>query len=340
MPERTAMLTSAIFTTALVSALFAQSSPGLRAEEECISKPNAPAPQGQHWYYRTDHASNRQCWRLGPQGLPVQNSAPQTEEQPAPVAAQSTAPPRAQLRETTGASPAERARDTAPASTAQVPWPDAPKSQDLPPFLQPVPRPAPMVWTQSASASGSASTVSGHVSENVRDPSPPLNTVASASVSDTSPGDNRAREPQRPASARSAASAAPMQSIREVDHTFALLMVGFALLAVTGPVHHYTKRRRQRETSNFRVPQWARVVALNAPKPRARVSVAPESNTGRRLAPLAPRPPDQTEKLAQVLQQLVDRMQTDRRQAANTVPASGVRPRDRISPVRQQVGAR
>jgi hypothetical protein len=339
MPERTAMLASAIFTTALAAALFAQSSRGLRAEEECISKPNAPAPQGQHWYYRTDHANNRQCWRLGPEGLPIEKPAPQAEKQPAPeVAAQSAAPPRAQPRETTGASPAESARDSAPASTAPAPWPDAPKTSDLPPFLQPVPRPAPMVWTQSASASDSASAVSSRISENVRDPLPSLNTIASASESEASSRDESAREPRRPASA--ATSAAPMQPITEVDHTFALLMVVFALLAVIGPVHHYTERRRQRETRNFYVPQWARVVALNAPKPRARISLAPESNTGRRLAPLAPRPPDQTEKLAQVLQQLVDRMQMERQQAAGRVWASGGRPRDRISPVRQQVGAR
>ena len=78
MPERTAMLASAIFTTALVFALFAQSSRGLRAEEECISKPNAPAPQGQHWYYRTDRESKRQCWYLGPEGATVRKRAAET----------------------------------------------------------------------------------------------------------------------------------------------------------------------------------------------------------------------------------------------------------------------
>ena len=35
------------------------------AADECIRKPNAPAPQGSHWYYRTDRTSNRQCWYLG-----------------------------------------------------------------------------------------------------------------------------------------------------------------------------------------------------------------------------------------------------------------------------------
>jgi hypothetical protein len=33
--------------------------------DECISKPENSAPQGRHWYYRTDRTSNRQCWYLG-----------------------------------------------------------------------------------------------------------------------------------------------------------------------------------------------------------------------------------------------------------------------------------
>src|SRR5690606_38616192 len=39
----------------------------VRAEDDCIAKPNAPAPAGQHWWYRTDRATKRKCWFLGPQ---------------------------------------------------------------------------------------------------------------------------------------------------------------------------------------------------------------------------------------------------------------------------------
>lgn len=38
-----------------------------RAEDDCVAKPNAPAPAGQHWWYRTDRATKRKCWFLGPQ---------------------------------------------------------------------------------------------------------------------------------------------------------------------------------------------------------------------------------------------------------------------------------
>jgi hypothetical protein len=38
---------------------------GLNAvADDCILKPNAPSPQGSHWYYRTDRVNNRQCWYL------------------------------------------------------------------------------------------------------------------------------------------------------------------------------------------------------------------------------------------------------------------------------------
>jgi len=46
-----------------------------RAADECIEKPNAPAPQGSHWYYRIDRASNRECWYLGAEGAKVRAPA-------------------------------------------------------------------------------------------------------------------------------------------------------------------------------------------------------------------------------------------------------------------------
>ena len=36
--------------------------------DDCLSKPNAPSPQGTHWYYRIDRATQRHCWYLGAEG--------------------------------------------------------------------------------------------------------------------------------------------------------------------------------------------------------------------------------------------------------------------------------
>jgi hypothetical protein len=35
------------------------------AADDCLTKPKGVAPSGQHWYYRSDHATKRQCWYLG-----------------------------------------------------------------------------------------------------------------------------------------------------------------------------------------------------------------------------------------------------------------------------------
>jgi hypothetical protein len=37
---------------------------GTGAAEECLDQPNTQAPQGGHWYYHTDRATNRKCWVL------------------------------------------------------------------------------------------------------------------------------------------------------------------------------------------------------------------------------------------------------------------------------------
>jgi hypothetical protein len=58
-----------LVATLLVSGL--STSP---AEENCLLAPNARAPQGSHWYYRTDPTSQNKCWHLRAEG--------QTEEQP------------------------------------------------------------------------------------------------------------------------------------------------------------------------------------------------------------------------------------------------------------------
>jgi hypothetical protein len=53
-----------------------------RAADECIEKPNAPAPQGSHWYYRIDRATKRQCWYVGAEGAKIRAPA---REAAAPV---------------------------------------------------------------------------------------------------------------------------------------------------------------------------------------------------------------------------------------------------------------
>jgi hypothetical protein len=325
MRERSAMLASVMFAFVLIAGLVLQSIRSADAED-CIAKPNAPAPQGEHWYYRIDHANNRQCWRLGPEGLRVQKGAPQIEKQVAPAAAiQPPEPARPRRPETTGSSVAAAARaEAAPEpnptpAVSPVPFLDAPRMPDLPPSAQLAPQPEPVKRTQTASA---------------LDTVPAEDNSASSNVSDT-PAASSVAEPPRQAAARPSAPPAPATDM-EIDHTFAFLMIVFAVLAVAGPTLHYAERRRQREDpANYESPRWARVVTPNTPTPRVHVPLQPNLTADRRPPPIPPTPADQTERLAQALQQLVDRLHTQPRPEPS-VTATGPAERTNVEVMRER----
>lgn len=50
--------------TIFLAALFVCGVCNARAEETCLLTPNGRAPQGSHWYYRTDPTSQNKCWHL------------------------------------------------------------------------------------------------------------------------------------------------------------------------------------------------------------------------------------------------------------------------------------
>jgi hypothetical protein len=80
-----------------------------RAADECITEPNTAAPQGNHWYYRTDPTTQRQCWYLKPEGEKVRARA----EQPTAAARSSPGP---KLVST----PNSRLSEPAPVETAAI----------------------------------------------------------------------------------------------------------------------------------------------------------------------------------------------------------------------------
>jgi hypothetical protein len=51
--------------------------------DDCLTAPNSPAPQGSHWYYRLDRASQRKCWYVRTAGHRVQQAALPSTEGPA-----------------------------------------------------------------------------------------------------------------------------------------------------------------------------------------------------------------------------------------------------------------
>ena len=179
----------------------------------------------------------------------MQKSAPQIEKQIAPAAAvQPPEPARPRRPETTGSSVAAAARAEAapepnPAPAASpLPFLDTPRMPDLPPSVQPAPQPE-LKRTQTASA---------------LDTVPAEDNSASSNVSDA-PAASSVAEPPRQAAARPSAPPAPATDM-EIDHTFAFLMIVFAVLAVAGPMLHYAERRRRRRRRNCQL----RVSAMGA----------------------------------------------------------------------------
>ena len=313
------VLASGLFTLVLIAGLSVHSARS--TADECIAKPTGPTPQGQHWYYRIDHANDgRQCWYLRAESTRVQKS-PQQAETDAPEGAVPSVETRVQRAAPPASAPAPESKA---AAAAPVPWLNLQKLPELTPFLQPAVKPKPDARTQTADATETTApdrAASGKAAE-------PSLAVTNRSAPDASnvspPAQHRAREPQRRQKVQPPVSP-PAQAIAPIDHTFALLMVLFAVLAITGPALHFLGRRRRREAIAFRPPQSARVAALNAPTPRIRPPAGPYPQAVKEPAPIPLRPSDQTERLAQALQQLVDRLQTTERaepKPVRTRPAS------------------
>ena len=90
--------------------------------DTCLKAPGGVAPQGKHWYYRTERPSMRKCWYLAEKGLTVTQraaarTAPQDEpdeeaDTPATVASVPAAP--------AAKVPAASAENVAPAPSASV----------------------------------------------------------------------------------------------------------------------------------------------------------------------------------------------------------------------------
>ena len=53
--------------------------------ETCLAAPNAPAPQGSHWFYRVERPSLRKCWRLVKRDEQPQRAVKRAAPQPEPA---------------------------------------------------------------------------------------------------------------------------------------------------------------------------------------------------------------------------------------------------------------
>lgn len=131
----------------------------------CIAKPNGQPSQGQHWFYRTDRVTQRQCWYLAPQNADAQKSATKrlssTHKLPA-------TPRRAQRP--TAAAP--QVVNVASAAETDVPAPAA-KLSDVPPSIALAPQPT------LAESSSAEATSPVPATNDAEEPQSPINAQAS-----------------------------------------------------------------------------------------------------------------------------------------------------------------
>jgi len=270
--------------------LAVQASTGARAEE-CLAKPTGPTPQGQHWYYRI--SQGRQCWHLGPERGADQQDIDQDETQPAaepaartapkPAAAQAApeparppSPPAAKLQAPVSAPTAATAA-SATALVAPVPWVNTPSLPGIRVFAQTAPSAPPPVAPSANSSAPGAVTSSSAPQDRPPTPAaeaPSSNDEVSARAAEHA---RRTKDTRRQAvkEATLLPSAPALQSLGDADHVFALLMIVFIGLAITGPALHFIERRRRRERGAFQPPRWAHVASLNTPPPPQRDAVRP-----------------------------------------------------------------
>jgi hypothetical protein len=78
----------------LLSGLGVGLSAGTARAVDCLTAPKTPTPQGSHWFYRTDPATQRKCWSLRATDTPPQQVAagPTSTEPPGRALASTSAP--------------------------------------------------------------------------------------------------------------------------------------------------------------------------------------------------------------------------------------------------------
>jgi hypothetical protein len=87
--------------------------------DDCLTAPNSPAPQGSHWYYRLDRATQRQCWYTRAPGQPAHQVAAPATTGPA-TASHSTPTPSVAPSRPVSAAPSPKVKTAAKPITAPV----------------------------------------------------------------------------------------------------------------------------------------------------------------------------------------------------------------------------
>ena len=127
------------------------------AAEQCKASPGTSAPRGMHWYYRSNRATNKHCWYLGPAGahLKAHTATAAVSDPPAarkanPGDADNAAPMQAMTAD--GAEPTAAPADSAQSAPVQTAFAQV-QSANAQTAL-PLPRPADQATPANQAADG------------------------------------------------------------------------------------------------------------------------------------------------------------------------------------------
>ena len=150
----------------------------IASADDCVSAPNSPAPEGKHWFYRTDRATQRKCWYLRAKDQPTQRMDAQAPSAAAPATRASAFE---YATASAGVPMSKSPADSAPSLPSLKPQPAQEVAKQSAPPLSPA-EPAPQASAQAAGPAPVAATVP---------PYPSAGATASARQPNTAPSDAR-----------------------------------------------------------------------------------------------------------------------------------------------------
>src|SRR5262245_7312708 len=117
MPRHLRMIAPAAIVAVLAPFAVTTFPLGPATAADCIAAPKSAAPQGSHWYYRTDREKRRKCWYIAREDRTVRHTHGRSvaeAEPPVPARAQEAPPPAPHPATTTRAQATPDARSPAP----------------------------------------------------------------------------------------------------------------------------------------------------------------------------------------------------------------------------------
>jgi hypothetical protein len=270
---------------------------------ECLTSPRQDSPQGQHWYYRIDHANNnRHCWYLRDEGGNASEAAPSDDssQAPKPVMRTGEVPPHS-LEDAHAEFPAPQPRVDAGATTGQTP---AVAPSPLP--LASNPPPAPPQGSVQDDTQGSAIATrwpSQLAAAASTTPAPVASESAESDADAAAPPPAATPVPAPPPPALEKPSAS-------LQMLFAVIIGALALAGLTASIIYRLGRGRRLNVRQRRAAIWEGVDS--GPRPPwvepAIEQTAPRPSVARNSSPSVVAP-ERYEKIEEILAQLVKQAQ-------------------------------